>query len=291
MKSTHITRSILLAILVIFGTSAYGMAGYASPGPAAGDAIIVEMGYGISRCGLQSQNSPQEFAFTVRHDHINFKGDFRNLMNQVYTKLNITDKTSHPILIVEPDQLNSWRRVDMADVLMGENKHPWMYAMWTSMVVAYNNDPGTGTVLSYHAEEGYSSIVAVIGGWPYSLGYGVEFDYHEPQLVRAADSVFWTTVRCPYADRGDLLNNIVLSGNNWKGISASDIAAFEERINIQRLLIAHDPRVIDSEPRDQIVFRGGKKLFNDGILIDWDLAFTQNHYTQNGAEYIRQWVF
>lgn len=257
----------------------------------AGDAIIVEIGYGTTRCGMQNDASPQEFSSSIRWDHINFIGDFRNLMNQVYTKLGITNKADHPVLISEPDEVNSWRRVDMATVLMGENQAPWIYVMWNSMMIAYNNDPGTGTVLTYHVENNHSSIIAVIAGWPYSLGYGVEFDYHETEIVRAADSVFWTTVRCPYADRGDLLNNIVLSGNNWKGISAADIAAFEERINIQRLLIAHDPRVVDVEPRDQIVFRGAKKLIADGILHSWDLAFKQSHFQQNGAEYIRQWVF
>lgn len=259
--------------------------------PAAGDVLIVDIGRGTTRCGLHTQSEPIVFSSSIRWDHINFINDFRSLMNQVYSKLGISNKSAHPVLVIEPDEMNSWRRVAMSDVLMGENQVAWMYVMWKSMINAYGNDPGTGTVLSYHAEDNYSSIVAIVAGWPYSLGYGVEFDYHEPQLVRAADSVFWTTVRCPYADRGDLLNNIVLSGNHWKGVSQADIATFEERINIQRLLIAHDPRVVDIEPRDLVSWRASKKLVNDGLIIDWDLAFKQSHYTDKGSEYIRQWVF
>lgn len=257
----------------------------------AGDVLIVEIGQGTTRCGLSSQASPIEFASNINWDYGIFKGQFRTLMNEVYTRLNITNKADHPVLILEPDEMNSYRRVDMADILMGEQGHPWMYVMWNSMIIAYGNDPGTGTVLSYHAEHNHSSIVAVIAGWPYTFGYGVEFNYHEPELVRTADSTFWVTVRCPYADRGDLLNNIVLSGKHWKGISEADINAYEERINIQRLRIEHDPQVRDSDPRDLIIWRAAKKIVNDNILLDWDLAFAQSHYTQNGADYIRRWIF
>jgi hypothetical protein len=257
-----------------------------------GTTLIIEMGYGTSRVGLSSQSTPVAFQNTLRHDHINFKGDFAKLMNEAYSRLNISDKSNLPVLVIEPNSFNSWRRVDMADVIMGDGGHPWMYVMSTGMILAYGNDPGSGTVTTYHIENGQSTIVPVVGGWPYEIGYGVDFDYVEEELVRAADSVFWTSVRCPYADRGDLLNNIVLSGSGWNDITPAEIAEFEERINIQRLLLAHDPRVVGGNgPRDLEIWRGCKKLINDGILLSWDLAYTQSHYTTNGAEYIRQWVF
>lgn len=259
----------------------------------ANEVIIVEIGFGITRCGFHTQAEPIEFGCTVREAENYYKNDFRNMMNQVYSKLNVTDKSAHPVLIVEPDDYNGWRRVDMANVLMGENQSPWMYVMWNSVMITYgNNASETGSALVYHADNNHSYVGCVVSGWPYSLGYAKEFLYHEPTHVRRADSAFWSMYLTPWEDRPDVVGNVILSGNNWDGISEADVKAFEDRLDLQRFSNDHISKVNrPTHQRRHEIFNSAKKMCNDGIMLDWDLAFQQSRYQSKGANDIRTWIF
>ncbi|MEZ4848476.1 MAG: hypothetical protein R3B93_07635 [Bacteroidia bacterium] len=265
--------------------------------PAPGDVIIVEISngnYGPApiRIGFDSQNDPIEFNYQVREAYDHHETDFRNLMNEVYTRLNVTNRADHPVLLLEPDSYNSWRRVTYANIIMGESQAPWMSVMWHSMIATYGNDYNDlAYALVYNANANYSELTPIVGGWPYDFGYGKYFPYYEPELVRRGDSLFWASTRCPYDARPYLLNNILLCGDQWDNITASEITHLEERIDLQRLEYAHKAVVRGTSPRKFLIWHAGKKLCDDGIMLSWDLAFQQSHFQTNGAEYIRQWVF
>ena len=265
-----------------------------------GDVIIIEIGRGeapggpLCRVGFAGSNTPVEIPVKVREDYNYHKNDFVSLMNQAYAALNVTNPANHPVLILEPDSYNSWRRVTYAEEIMGVRKAPWMYVMWHAMIVTYgNNKDDLGSAIVYRAENKYTSLTPVVGGWPYDIPYGRYFAYDEPELVRKADSIFWTSVRCPYTDRPNLLANIIVCGNNVTSnkMPANFEKQMEDRIDYQRLEYNHKAIIPVLPERQFIVWRCGKKIVDDGILLSWDLAFTQQHFQEKGADYIRQWVF
>lgn len=282
-------------------------------------AIIVEIGYLKSRFAFHTDSDVHVVDIEPdEDDHKTYKPKFQQLMTHVYQTLGVSNPAAHPVLVLEQDDSNSWRRVSQAEVLMGEHKVPWMYTMWHSLIVAYGHDKGSGSAVVYHLDGDGIAITPVIGGWPHTLGYG---NYHRSgsptplaelpiqdryvedgkffgeraPLKRNADNVFWVTVACPAADRPALLDQIILSGEGWDDKivrGEEDFAEMEERIYIQRLQWSHVPRIVRLDhPYYLVPFRAGQKLINDGILHSMDLAFRQSHYTDKGAEYIRQWVF
>lgn len=273
--------------------------------------IIVEMGYGgVSRFGFHTDETFHEVNHDVREGYDYFQGDFTKLMEDIYATLNVANPADFPVLVIERDSFNTWRRVTEAEILMGVHKAPWMYVMWTSLILAYgNNKDDLGTAMVSHLENGDVHEAPVIGGWPYDYPYAAppdyEYDYssdenvdiyfYEPApLERRADEVFWTQVRCPYSDRKDLLNNIILSGQGWEErlSSEEDILAFENRLDIQRLQYDYFASVNrPSYPRRYCVWKACQKICNDGILLDWELAFTQALFQEKGADEIRRWVF
>lgn len=266
----------------------------------AGDVIVIEIGRGeapggpICRVGFASSNTPIEIPVRVREDYNYHKADFLSLMSQTYAALNVTNPANHPVLILEPDSYNTWRRVTYAEEIMGVRKAPWMYVMWHALITTYaHNRDDLGSAIVYRAENGYTSLTPVVGGWPYDIPYGRYFAYNEPELVRKADSIFWTSVRCPYSDRPNLLANIIVCGNNVTSdkMPAGFEKTMEDRIDYQRLEYSHKAIIPVIPERQFIVWRSGKKIVDDGILLSWDLAFQQSHFQAKGADYIRQWVF
>ncbi|MEZ4850038.1 MAG: hypothetical protein R3B93_15755, partial [Bacteroidia bacterium] len=203
-----------------------------------------------------------------------------------------TNRADHPVLLLEPDSYNTWRRVTYADIIMGENQAPWMYVMWHALIAAYAFDDGSGSSIVYNVNANYSELTPVVAGWPYDIPYAVYFNYHEQDLNRRADSTFWTHVRCPYYDRPDLFKNIILAGDQWNNITASEITQFEARMDLQRL--RYDDKAIvrsTTSPRKFLIWHAGKKICDDDILVSGDFAFQQSLYQEKGADEIRRWVF
>lgn len=114
--------------------------------------------------------------------------------------------------------------------------------------------------------------------------------------VRNADNLFWCTHETGFAARPDLVNRIVLSGEGWdQKLTQGDAdyyASMRDRINMQRIQTSDDPQIKRPDyPHKMEVFKGAQKIVNDGILVSWELGFTQAHFTEKGADYIRQYVF
>lgn len=287
-----------LALIFTLGLSSTGFAvpwmsgiSETAPVPAAGDVIVVQLGNGTTRCGFSSQAAPVEFAASINWAYTDFKTDFRNLMNQVYSRLNVADKSAYPVFIIEPDGKNTYRRVDMADVLMGENQTPWMYIMLNSYVTLWANQPASASGLIYHAENNHSWITPIVGGWPYIEPYLNEFDYHEQDLARRADSVFWTLVYIDSNNRPDLNEYVILTGSHFQGISQADISSMEERLKLQRIFWDDVHKVFTFGDPEMTPWNSAKAMCLDGILQSWELAFTQDHFQANGADYVRQYIF
>lgn len=257
---------------------------------ATGDAIIVHFAYGTVRFGLQSAASPTKIKMTVRESSSDFKNDFSALMNQVYSSLNITNKANHPVLVIEPDQFNSWRRVDMADVIMGTHGAPWMYVMFHSIITVYGNNDGTSSGLVYFADDNHTAITPVCGGMENFYGHR-DFNFYEQKVKAVADSLFWSIMDADYYSRADVFGNIILTGDQWKNVTNAQKTEIQNRIIAQRYSTSHVPNVITLADHENAGFQAGKKICNDGILLGSNLAFTQSHYTSKGAGYIRQWIY
>lgn len=285
-----------MALFFLTGLSTTSFAtGYSPTGnenldqPASGDVIVVQIGNGTARAGLQSDATPQAWAQTVRYESNYFKNDFNALMSQVYSKLNITNKSAHPVLVIEPDRANSWRRVDMSDVIMGTHGAPWMYVIHQSVVTIYANNSGSSSGMVYFGENNVSYVSSVTGGEVDEIGIN-EFNYNGTDKKTVADSVYWTSVSTGgFYDNLERLENIILCGEHFQNLTPAQVNDIETRLlgfNAGKLTV-----VLPLTDRKNIIFKAGQKLSNDGIMLDWDLAFTKALYQQHGSSYIRQWIW
>ncbi|MCB0840955.1 MAG: hypothetical protein KDD99_30010, partial [Bacteroidetes bacterium] len=62
-------------------------------------------------------------------------------------------------------------------------------------------------------------------------------------------------------------------------------------LDLQRLRYEDKFTVRGTSPRKFLIWHAGKKICDDGILLDWDLAFQQSLFQEKGADEIRRWVF
>lgn len=270
--------------------------------------IIIEMGSGTARVGFDNQDTPIEFPFVWNERGPSpepFKTDFANLMQETYSKLNVSNPADHPVIIVESEHMNEWRRVDMAELLMGHYQIPWFYPVPPSFASVFKyGDIDTGTSFLIYSEQDLTTFQVVsygdrtmeaVKGFPNTswINDFNDTDTYDVTTARGLGFAATTYLKDSHLrsvdEMYDAVNNIVLAGSNFQDLTTEDVDSIRHIIDMNISGYGHRPiRIVDEPNRHLYVWLSGKSVAEFGIE-EW--SFTQELYQEKGAEEIRRAIY